>query len=141
MTQLSEFFSLEELTTTNSGLDNTPDAKSLESLKYTASQMELVRKLLQNNPITVNSGYRSPKVNKHVGGVPTSQHAVGQAVDFTCGGFGTPRKIVSTIIQSNIVYDQVICEYDKWVHISFKEKGNRRQALNIDAKGTTLFSN
>lgn len=138
MTQLSEHFSLEELTVTSKNIDNTPTAEALQTLKYTAKQMELVRVLLAK-PIKVTSAYRSPAVNKAVGGAASSQHLLGQAVDFTCTSFGTPRDIVLAILSSGIVFDQLICEYNSWVHISFKETNNRKQALVIDARGTKEF--
>lgn len=138
MTQLSEHFSLEELTVTNKNIDNNPTAEALNSLKYTAKQMELVRALL-SHPIKVTSAYRSPAVNKAAGGATSSQHLLGQAVDFTCTAFGIPESIVRAIISSGIVFDQLICEYNSWVHISFKETNNRKQALVIDARGTKEF--
>lgn len=138
MTQLSEHFSLKELTVTSKNIDNTPTAEILESLKYTAKQMELVRALLAK-PIKVTSAYRSPAVNKAVGGATSSQHLLGQAVDFTCTSFGTPRDIVLAILASGTVFDQLICEYNSWVHISFKETNNRKQALVIDARGAKEF--
>lgn len=138
MTQLSKHFSLEELTVTNKNIDNTPDPKSLQSLKHTAQQMELVRTLL-DNPIRVTSAYRSPAVNKAVGGATSSQHLKGQAVDFTCTSYGTPRDIVLALKSSDIEYDQLICEYNSWVHISFNTNNNRKQALIIDAQGTKEF--
>ena len=138
MAQLSEHFSLAELTVTNKSIDNTPITEGLQSLRYTAQQMELVRTLL-GKPIKITSAYRSPAVNKAVGGAASSQHLKGQAVDFTCTSFGTPRDIVLAIKASSIKYDQLICEYSSWVHISFKETDNRKQALIIDALGTREF--
>lgn len=135
--QLTKNFSLEELTYTNRNIDNTPTPKALECLKHTASQMELIRDLL-GRPIRINSAYRSPALNKAVGGAVSSQHMLGEAVDFTCHSFGSPREIVKAIVSSSILFDQVICEYNSWVHISFSTN-NRKQALNIDAQGTRPF--
>lgn len=142
--QLSEHFTLAELTISNTAkrlnLDNTPKGVQLENLKYTATKMEEVRSLLKN-PISVSSGYRSPAVNKAVGSkAKHSQHMEGQAVDFTCPGFGTPDDIVRAIKASNIEYDQVIKEFDRWVHISFVKTNSRKQALVIDNSGTRFFA-
>lgn len=144
MTQLSKYFTLAELTVSNKAkelkLNNIPSGKQLENLKYTAARMDAVRELL-GHPIIVSSGYRSPAVNKAVGSkAKHSQHMEGQAVDFTCPGFGTPKQIVEAIIKSKIEYDQVIQEFGTWVHISFKDGINRKQALVIDSNGTRFFA-
>lgn len=144
-TFLSEHFTLEELTASQTarrlGLDNTPPQDVLENLTYTANKMEKVRDLLNGHPIIISSGYRSPAVNKAVGSKSKkSQHLTGQAVDFTCPKFGSPRKIVEAIKNSDINYDQIIYEFDEWVHISFTQSDNRKQALTIDSQGTRLFA-
>ncbi len=146
MTHLSEHFTLEELTFSQTaarkGLDNTPSKEIVLNLTYTANKLELVRELLGNKPLIISSGYRSPEVNKAVGSTAKrSQHLTGEAVDFTCPQFGTPRQIVKAIQASDIDYDQVILEFDRWVHISFTRSGsNRNQALVIDSSGTRLFA-
>lgn len=118
MTQLSPHFSLAELTVTSTGLANKPTGQALENLSYTAAQMEKVRAVL-GHPIKVNSGYRSPAVNKAVGGTQTSAHSYGFAVDFICPGFGTPYQICQKLIQAGIKFDQLIHEKRSWVHIGF----------------------
>lgn len=140
MTQLTEHFSLEELTATSvRGVDNTPGPQELLNLGYTARGMELVRTLL-NQAISINSGYRSPAVNKAVGSkAKKSQHMEGRAVDFICPKFGTPREIVEAIKASDIKYDQLILEFDSWVHISFVEENSRKEVLVIDNSGTRYY--
>lgn len=140
--QLTKHFSLEELTVSQaaarSGISNQPSPEVLDNLTYTATQMELVRDLL-GAPINVNSAYRSPEVNKLVKGAKNSQHVEGKAVDFISPSFGTPRQIVEKIKGSNIVYDQLIHEFNSWVHISFIKQGSRRHTLTIDSNGTRTF--
>lgn len=140
--QLTKHFSLEELTVSQAaartGISNQPSPEVLDNLTYTATQMELVRDLL-GAPINVNSAYRSPEVNKLVKGAKNSQHVEGKAVDFISPSFGTPRQIVEKIKGSNIVYDQLIHEFNSWVHISFIKQGSRRQTLTIDSNGTRTF--
>lgn len=148
-TYLSTHFTLEELTDSQTaarqGIDNTPDTETIERLKLTCYGMEEVRKELEDKPILISSGYRSPALNKAIGGALNSQHVLGQAVDFTCPSFGTPAQIVSAIKQSDIPYDQVILEYfdpvkkTGWVHISFSPR-NRRSALVIDKSGTREYA-
>lgn len=142
--KLSKYFTLEEMTlsqaASRNNLDNTPGPIELDNLTYTCQQLDVVRELLAN-PILVSSGYRSPAVNRAVGSTAKkSQHMDGCAVDFTCPKFGTPRKIVEAIKASEIKYDQLILEYDRWVHISFVKGTNRRQALVIDNSGTRNFA-
>lgn len=136
--QLSENFTLEELTITQVRLPNLPTGETLDNLKYTAMQMELIRVLLKT-PIIVNSAYRSPEVNKIVKGAKNSQHIEGKAVDFISPKFGTPKQIVQAIKSSGLSYDQLIHEFNSWVHISFNRIGNRKQTLTIDSNGTKPF--
>lgn len=139
---LSPNFHLSEFTTSQTaerrGIDNSPPPDVLEALKHTAQMMELVRSTL-GKPILVSSGYRSPELNRAVGGSATSQHTKGQAVDFTSPGFGTPREIVEAIRKTSIPYDQLILEFDRWVHISFAPSP-RKQALVIDRNGTRALA-
>lgn len=123
MTQLSEHFSLEELTITQvRGASNEPTRAVLEVLGDTARRMERVREIL-GNPIIVTSGYRSPLVNKIVGGSPYSAHMSGHAVDFVCPKFGPPLKVCQELTDKrhNLEFDQIIEEESRWIHISFKE--------------------
>jgi len=141
--QLSAHFSLAEFISSSKaselGLDNTPSASVLKTLRVTATGMEKVRKLL-GTPININSGYRSLEVNKAVGSTSKkSQHLLGEAVDFTSSKYGTPREIVSAIVASDIEYDQVILEFDSWVHISFSS-APRGLALTIDKEGIRIYT-
>lgn len=141
--QLSEHFSLDEFTASQTAarlrIDNTPDDETLANLRGTASGMEAVRAYLGNVPIHISSGYRSLALNAAVGSKPTSQHVTGCACDFTAPEYGTPEAIVRDLVASGIPYDQVIFEFDTWVHISFSPQ-NRRQALTIDHDGTRAFA-
>lgn len=145
---LSSHFTLDEFCNSQiaarRGIDNTPDANTIETMKATAYGLEEVRKELGNHPILISSGFRSAALNAEVGGQPGSQHLLGQAVDFTCPTFGTPAEIVKKLVASNIQYDQVIQEYATsktggWVHISFSPR-NRRVALIIDSNGVREFA-
>jgi hypothetical protein len=142
--KLTEHFTLEELTASEiavrNGLDNTPNPLVLNNLKTLAKGLEDVREVL-GRPIIINSGYRSLVVNQLLGSKPTSQHTKGLAADFICPSFGSPKDIIKKIVFSDIQYDQVILEFDRWVHISFCEEGYkpRKQALIIDSKGTRVY--
>lgn len=135
-TWLSPHFSLEELTTTqHRRLGNTPPPDVTATLRRTAECMEGVRRLLGDRVITVTSGYRSPSVNRAVGGAKKSAHLTGHAVDFCCYGFGDPRRVCQAIAGSSIIFDQLI-EEGSWAHISFDPR-NRREVLT---KGRDGFS-
>lgn len=118
---LTEHFSLEELifsqTATRKGIDNTPSEDVKKNLQLLAENLEKVRAIL-GFPLSISSGYRSYKLNKAVGGSPTSAHLEGHAADFTAPMYGDPLAIVRTLKQAGIQCDQCIME-GKWVHISF----------------------
>ena len=141
---LSRNFTVDELTHSQTaarlGLDNTPSLAVLDALKRTAYGLEDVRALL-NAPILISSGYRSARVNRAVGGSYKSQHTVGAAADFTAPGFGTPDAVMRAIVDAGTIhYDQIAIEFGRWIHISFVQKGARRQALVIDHSGTRAFT-
>lgn len=130
--QLTPHFSLAELTVTKTKIDNTPPKDVVEVLRTTAFYMEKVREILGNVAITINSGYRSPDVNRAVGGTSNSSHTYGYAVDFTAYGH-TPLTISNILAKSNLKFDQLI--YEKtWVHISFDPR-MRGNILTLKGKG------
>jgi uncharacterized protein YcbK (DUF882 family) len=144
MTQLTEHFTLEEFTDSQTaarkGINNMPSANSQErnNLQRTAETMEEVRILLGEKPILISSGYRSPQVNAAVGGSKNSAHMSGLAADFSCPGAGSPKHICKTLEphMKNLGIDQLIHEYDTWVHLGLSSGAPRHQALTIDNKGT-----
>lgn len=131
MTKLSEHFTLEELTFSATAqrkqIDNKPPAEVLENMKRLAAGLEEVRAALGNKPMRINSGYRSPKLNRAVGGARLSAHMAGYAADFVCPEFGSPLKIVKALAATGIQFDKLIQE-GTWVHISFAPEA-RRQLL------------
>lgn len=127
-TQLTAHFTLEELSATqHRHFENIPPAEVVAVLRETADRMETVRALLGGKVISVSSGYRSPGLNKAVGGSYTSAHLTGHAVDFNCYGFGDPLAICRELAMSHMAFDQLI-EEGSWVHISFDPR-LRRQVL------------
>jgi hypothetical protein len=144
MTRLTPHFTLEEFTFSQTaarkGIDNTPHEGILDNLCILANGMEDVRNLL-NAPIHVSSGYRCPELNDLLGSKRTSQHTQGLACDFTSNAYGSPQIIFADIISSDIRYDQLILEFDRWIHISFVEDGGtpRKQALIINGEGAMIY--
>lgn len=142
--QLSEHFTLDEFVQSDTairlGIDNTPTPEALENLKRLSTMLEQVRGILGRS-ITINSGYRCPELNKAVKGQPSSQHQVGCAADIRVS-LMTPDQVVKAIINSDVQYDQLIREFDSWVHISVPNDVNttpRGQTLIIDKEGTRPF--
>jgi putative chitinase len=143
MTLLTEHFTLEELTyTDHRELSNDPSEYEKANLMRLAEFLELVKEVLGGKPVMVNSAFRSKAVNDAVGSKDTSQHRLGCAADLRVPGM-TPDEVVKTIIASELQYDQIIREFDRWTHISVPNSPNdkpRLQKLIIDRNGTRLYA-
>lgn len=140
MTQLTEHFSLEELTFSSTaqrlGIDNTPSLEIISHLTTLAIGLELVRKSL-GFPLHIDSGYRCPELNKAVGGATDSAHMQGYAADFICRQFGTPVEIVRLIANCGFQFDKCIQE-GNWTHISFDPQARRKLLIaHFGPNGTT----
>ena len=140
---LTEHFTLEELThTDHRTLDNTPNETELANIQRLAEFLEAVKTVLGGKPIMVNSAFRSKAVNDAGGSKDTSQHRIGCAADIRLPGM-TPDQVVRAVIASDLGYDQVIREFDRWTHISIPNeaaRAPRKQALIIDKAGTRAFA-
>lgn len=111
------------------GLDNTPPPEARANLKLLCCALEQVRALF-DAPVIVSSGYRSERVNRMIGGASNSQHIQGLAADFTLIEV-SPRETVRQISESAVPFDQLILEFDRWVHLSVTRGTPRRQVLTI----------
>lgn len=145
MTQrLSAHFTLAEMTRSataaRKGLSNVAPPAIVDQLILTADRMEGVRVLLDGQPIRILSAYRSPEVNRAVGGSRKSAHMTGHAVDFTCPGFGSPAAVAAHLAKHLRGFDQVIEEFGDWVHVGFGP-GQRMQALTArKVGGRTVYT-
>lgn len=151
MTNISQHFTLRELTYSQSaerkGIDNTPPPEVVANLK---ALCEVVLEPLRAavGPITVTSAYRSPALNKIVGGNAKGQHPLGQAADIECFKIST-RALAEKVIELKLPFDQLIMEFASdtdanagWVHVSHRADGkNRGQILRAvrDAAGKTVY--
>lgn len=145
--KLSNNFSLSEMlksqTAARKGIDNKPkDPAIIEKLQV------LCEKVLQpirdhySMPVIINSGYRSPELNKAIGSSSKSQHTKGEAVDIEIPGIS--NKELAEWIEDNLEFDQCILEFyngidpsSGWVHVSYKDdQSNRKQTLTINKDGT-----
>lgn len=140
--RLSPHFTLEEFvvsqTASRAGLVNEPDANTTVSLRDTANHLEAIRSYLNNPAIIITSGYRSPEVNKLVGGSANSYHTFGLAADFIAPEHGTPLNICYHLsnFMERLEIDQLIYEYT-WVHVGFAKPGEdpRHQILSLTKSG------
>ena len=139
---LTEHFTLEELThTDHREFSNEPNASEMANLTRLAAFLEQVKTVLGGKPIMVNSAFRSKAVNDAVGSKDTSQHRIGCAADIRVPGM-TPDEVVKAVIASDLEFDQIIREFDRWTHISIPNTPSakpRKQALIIDKQGTRAF--
>lgn len=134
-----KYFTIKELTKSSTaeakGIDNTPTPEIKTNLE------RLVEKVLDplrekyGKPITVNSGYRCPELNKAVGGSKTSDHMNGFSVDITASS-KKENAILFQIIKDNFDFDQLIwekgnSEYPDWVHVSYNPNRLRKQVLKM----------
>lgn len=128
---LSKNFTLKELTKTSVGLPNNPTDVEVERLKLLCEKVLQPLRDKYGNPIIVNSGYRSPAVNKAVGGVSSSQHARGEAADITAGSKERNKRLFE--ILKTMEFDQLINERDySWIHVSYTIcRDNRKQILHL----------
>ena len=140
-TWLTPHFALEEFlisqTAARRGIANVPSDSSKKHIQRIAETMEKVRSVLDNHPVMINSGYRSPKLNEAVGGVKGSAHTHGLAADFICPSFGDPLEICQALESKLAEFDvdQLIMEYGTWVHLGLRDSKPRHQCLTIDRRG------
>ena len=140
---LTPHFTLEELThTDHREFSNEPNESETANLVRLAIFLEQVKELLGGKPIMVNSAFRSKAVNDAVGSKDSSQHRVGCAADLRVPGM-TPDEVVKAVIASDLPFDQVIREFDRWTHVSIPNTADaepRKMALIIDKQGTRPYA-
>ena len=138
--KLSEHFTLRELCKTRTGIENVPNEAQVENLKRVCQWLEQLRRRWNNlygegnDPIVINSGFRSPEVNKAVGGVSTSNHLTGCAVDIRCIGMEQALRYASILLDLSDLnkedYDELLIEQKRnviWIHFAVRPSGNRRR--------------
>lgn len=136
--KLTENFTLEELTASRTAdkynIDNTPTAAEAQNLKRLCVEiLQPIREEI-NRPLTVTSGYRCKKINKKVGGVPTSQHVTGDAADITLHSRQANNKLFNVIADmirdGKITVGQLINEKGgAWLHISNPRQGKKTNEI------------
>lgn len=156
MANLTPHFTYEELThTDHRTLDNTPTehekciingkevfVNAVANLPRLADFLEQLKVVLGGKPIMINSGFRSEAVNNAVGSSNKSDHRRGCAADIRVPGM-TPDQVTRAIIASNLPYQQVIREFDRWTHVAittYEGDVPMKSKLIIDGQGTRAFA-
>ena len=143
--KLSEHFSLAEMCKTSANLDNVPNEAQVENLKRLCGWLEMLRSEWNkrygegNDPIFINSGFRSEAVNKAVGGVKGSNHLSGCAADIRVAGIEQLVRYATILLdisdESKEDYDELLLERSPkgnyWLHFAVRPSGNRRKVRLI----------
>ena len=142
---LSEHFSLAEMCKTSANLDNVPNEAQVENLKRLCGWLEMLRSEWNkrygegNDPIIINSGFRSEAVNKAVGGVKGSNHLSGCAADIRVAGIEKLVRYATILLdisdESQEDFDELLLERSPkgnyWLHFAVRPSGNRRKVRLI----------
>lgn len=146
---LTEHFLYEELIASDwadrNGLDNSPPDSLLPNLTRLAKALELVRMAVGNRPVVVSSGYRSPALNRAVGGSRTSAHMDGRAADIRVAGMRALDVARAVRDAGFDVFDQVIYEGGRvpWVHVGIAADGKAPRGMLMTASfvdGRAVYS-
>ena len=151
--KLSEHFSLAEMTKTSvkTADGNIPSHVHIENLKRLCQWLEQLRLRCNLNkkekiknkdePIIINSGYRSVAVNKAVGGAPGSNHLTGCAVDIRCKGIEQAIRYAFILLdiseERGEPFDELLIEKSAksvWVHFAVRPCENRRRVDFLNKK-------
>ena len=139
--KLSEHFSLGEFTKSGSHPEvyNVPSHEAIANLKRLCTWLEVLR-LRAGNPIRINSGYRSPQLNRKIGGAAKSNHLTGCAVHIRTSGMEQAICYAAILInyskESNQDFDELLIEKNRygaiWLHFAVRPSHNRRSLLFIN---------
>ena len=163
--KLSEHYTLGEMTKTSTGMMNIPSRVSIENMKRVCGWLEALRARYNlrhvspssdhpaltgtppnlggekdtEEPIIISSGYRSPEVNRKVGGSATSNHLTGCAVDIRVYGIEQALRYAVILMdyadETRQDYDELLIERNRsgryWVHFAVRPKENRRKTMII----------
>lgn len=145
MTTPNTFFTIDELCRSSyairNGIDNTATKPVKLALIDLIDNVLVPVRLHFNAPVIVTSGYRSPILNKAVGGSATSDHCKGYAADFTVLGYSNLE--VCKWIAANLEFKQLIAEFGPtgWIHCSYAAGKNGGDVLTASkVKGKTVYT-
>ena len=148
--KLSEHFTLGEMTKSGSHPEvyNIPSHEAIANMKRLCQWLEVLRERAspdpskgRGEPIIINSGYRSPQLNKKIGGVANSNHLTGCAVDIRVSGMEQLIRYAAILLdyaeELHQDFDELLIEKNRygaiWLHFAVRPSGNRRKILFINA--------
>lgn len=131
-----KYFTIKELcaseTARRKGIKNEPTPEIEKNLTALVDKVLDPLREAWGRPITVNSGYRCPELNRAVRGSFTSDHLKGFAADITVGSRAENKKLFQMVLDLGIPFKQLIDEHSySWVHISYDPKNLRHQILKL----------
>ena len=124
MIKLSPHFSLFEMTATSRKVENTPSVEAVVNLCRLCNEVLEPARKIYGRPIIITSGYRCPKLNNLVGGVPTSRHLTGQAADLRVENKELGTKLFHAL-KTQPGIDELLYEHKgtaKWIHVAWAEE-------------------
>jgi uncharacterized protein YcbK (DUF882 family) len=140
--KLSEHFTLGEMTRSNSHPEiyNIPSHEAIANLTNLCKWLEVLR-LRAGTPIRINSGYRSPQLNKAIHGVAGSNHMTGCASDIRVENMEQLIRYAAILLdyakESKQEFDELLIEKNRygaiWLHFAVRPKDNRRKVAFINA--------
>jgi len=122
---------IHSITAIRKGIDNQPNEEQLANMKLVAEKVFEPLRIFINGPIKVNSFFRSPDLNKAIGGSTKSQHCKGQAIDIDDTYGKATNAEMYWWIKDNLDFDQMIWEFGNndnpdWVHVSYVSPDKNR---------------
>ena len=133
-------------TATRLNIKNNPNAEQMKNMVAIAEEVFEPLRMWVNGPIKINSFFRSPELNKAIGGSSKSQHCHGQAIDIDDTFGRATNAEMFEFIKKHLDFDQIIWEFGDednpdWVHISYvSEEQNRNRCLQAyKEKGKTKY--
>ena len=140
--KLSEHFTLGEFTKSGSHPEvyNIPSHEAIANLTNLSKWLEVLRERA-GTPIIINSGYRSPQLNRKIGGAANSNHLTGCAVDIRTSGMEQAICYAAILInyakETNQEFDELLIEKNRygaiWLHFAVRPNGNRRKVMFLSA--------
>ena len=128
-------------------IDNTPTEEHKNNMIRLAEEVFEPLRSYTGGPIKINSFYRSPKLNKAIGGSSKSQHCKGQAIDIDDTYGHLTNAEMFDFIKEHLDFDQMIWEFGdednpNWVHVSYvsPEKNRNRCLKAYKEKGKTKYA-
>ena len=141
--QLSEHFELAEFlvseTAARRGIANEPTPEVIENLRRLCQSVLQPLRVHLKRPVVITSGYRSPALNRAIGGSPTSHHMQGRAADLIVPGIA-PLAVCQAAHQLKLPCVQIIHEFGRWTNLAVAISNERTQLLTAKLnQGKTVY--